>query len=398
MGWTAPRTRQMRWGVLLVALAFVGMASANTAPLADAGLDQQATRGATVYLDAGGSTDPDGTITDYEWSITGPNGTAVDPDCRTCEQTQFVPNGTGEYAATVAVTDDDGATREDTLYVTVEEAEPPSVTVSGPDAIVSGDERTYQAEATAGDATLSTVTWRVDGIHHVHTRTSGDSATVSEGFTLPAGDHIVSVTVIDDDGRRDTDEQTVQVVDRSDVDGDGTAEVDGKTVEATGGGGDGIIQYDAEAGEWSVDTDLAARMTGNVEVGDATVTTRELENIESSRGVVETFEREGTNEDQMVKAAAQQKNNFQATGEGNLDTIDNSVGQVDYEGDLPGGSAGSTSDRSPSVGGYGGADSYSSGGGSSYSSGGSSYSGGTAGGHSTGSRSSIASGGTSVGL
>jgi hypothetical protein len=206
------------------------------------------------------------------------------------------------------------------------------------------------------------------------------------------------VTVIDDDGRRDTDEQTVQVVDRSDVAGDGTTEVDGTTVEATGGGGDGIIRYDAQAGEWSVDTDLAARMTGNVEVGDATVTTGQLERIENSDGVVRVFKQNGASENEMVKAAAQQKNNFEATGEGSLDTVDNSVGQVDYEGDAPSGSTGSNSGGSPSVGGYGGADSYSSGGGSSYSSGGSSYSGGTAGGHSTGSRSSIASGGTSVGL
>lgn len=92
-------------------------------PLADAGLDQSATVGDTVYLDGGGSVDPDGEIVEYEWSIETPNGeivTPADPDAVT---TQFVPERTGRYRVRLTVTGDDGQTRSDWLWVDVEAAE-----------------------------------------------------------------------------------------------------------------------------------------------------------------------------------------------------------------------------------------------------------------------------------
>lgn len=378
------RVRPMRRGYLLIVLAVlaVGVAGANTAPLADAGLDQQVESGTTVYLDAGGSTDPDGTIVGYEWSIAGPNGADVRPDCPTCNETRFVPNRTGEYEVTVTVTDDDGATGQDTLFVTVEQAVPPSVDVSGPGSVLADNARTYRAEATAGDDALSTVVWRIDGSHHANTRITGDSATVTEEIVLSDGEHAVTATVVDSTGKRDTDRQSVRAVES------------GTNGETNGGdgGNDGLIRYDAEADEWSVNHDLASRITGSVEVGDAVVTTTKLEAIDTSEGVVRAFKHAGISESQMVQAAAQQKNNFEATGQGTLDSVDNSVGRVDFTGEFSDSSPGSIL----SVGNYGGVDSYTSSGGNS--GGGSSADGGGAGGHSTNSRSSAASGGTSVGL
>jgi len=43
-----------------------GVATANEPPVPAAGLDQTVVEGATVYLDAGGSRDPDGAVADYE--------------------------------------------------------------------------------------------------------------------------------------------------------------------------------------------------------------------------------------------------------------------------------------------------------------------------------------------
>jgi hypothetical protein len=310
---------------LLVVLAVlcVGVASANTAPLPDAGLDQQVDSGTTVYLDAGGSTDPDGTVVDYAWSITGPNGSSVSPACPSCTRTRFVPTRPGEYEATVAVTDDDGATRNDTLYVTVAASNPPTVDVSGPGSILAGDPRTYTAEASAGDASLSTVTWRVDGTHHTHTRVDGESATVTHTFDLPPGNHTVTARVIAADGLRDTARLAVDAADEESV--------------PTGDGGTGdVVRYDAEADEWSVNHELVSRITGAVEVGEARVTMEALNEADGSDEVVDTFESKGIPEARMVRAAAQQKNNFQATGEGTLDIIDNSIGQVEFDGETPG--------------------------------------------------------------
>jgi len=194
------------------ALLWVGVATANTAPLADAGLDQEAQNGTTVYLDGAGSTDPDGSIAAYEWTITAPDGSTATPECRTCGQTNFVPNATGQYNVTLAVTDGDGATREDTLYITVEAADPPTASVSGPETVYEGATATYTVDAGADGATLSTVVWQVDDTHRASRKLSGDSATDTMNLSLAAGRHTVSATVIDRDGQRQTDEQAAVAV------------------------------------------------------------------------------------------------------------------------------------------------------------------------------------------
>jgi len=106
-------------GVGLVCLACVGAVAADQPPLASAGLDQEARANTTVYLDAGGSVDPDGSIEQYEWIIETPDGNTTTPDCATCAKTTFVPEQTGQYNATVQVRGADGLSRSDTLYVTV---------------------------------------------------------------------------------------------------------------------------------------------------------------------------------------------------------------------------------------------------------------------------------------
>ena len=47
---------------LALAGSVAGVAAANSGPLADAGLDQEVTADTTVYLDATGSSHPDGSI------------------------------------------------------------------------------------------------------------------------------------------------------------------------------------------------------------------------------------------------------------------------------------------------------------------------------------------------
>ena len=59
-----------QYALLVAALALAGgiaeIAAADAGPLADAGLDQNVESGTTVYLDATGSSHPDGTIKEYE--------------------------------------------------------------------------------------------------------------------------------------------------------------------------------------------------------------------------------------------------------------------------------------------------------------------------------------------
>ena len=88
----------------------------NARPIADAGADQSvldvdATDSETVTLDGSGSSDPDGTITSYEWTegatVLG-TGTSISPDF-----------AVGEHTVTLTVTDDGGATATDQVTITV---------------------------------------------------------------------------------------------------------------------------------------------------------------------------------------------------------------------------------------------------------------------------------------
>ncbi|MGB9986125.1 PKD domain-containing protein [Salarchaeum japonicum] len=200
--------------VLLIAiLPAVVAADGNERPLAEAGLDQTATRGAPVYLDATGSHDPDGEPIATEWTIRRPNGTTRTPDCPTCPRTSFTPRATGTYAVTVRVTDDDGASATDTLYVTVEPGDPPTVTLDGPDAARTDHAATYRAAAAPGIAPLTTLVWYVDGIR-VQTTTLDErrrTDTLTHYFDQP-GDHTVRVRATDTDDRHATARTRTSVI------------------------------------------------------------------------------------------------------------------------------------------------------------------------------------------
>ena len=111
---------------LALAGSVAGVAAANSGPLADAGLDQEVESGTTVHLDATGSSHPDGSIDDYEWSIETPDGRQRRPACRDCARTEFTPTDPGRYDVTVTVADADGRADSDTLFVS------PSSSTVGP--------------------------------------------------------------------------------------------------------------------------------------------------------------------------------------------------------------------------------------------------------------------------
>ncbi|MXR19494.1 PKD domain-containing protein [Halobacterium bonnevillei] len=201
--------------LVLTAATTPGIATANESPLADAGLDQTVTRGETVYLDGAGSSDPDGTIEGYNWTITGESGdatSATSPACQTCERTQFHADATGTYRVTLEVTDDDGATATDALFVTVEPGEPPTVSLSGPTRTETGDANRFTADVDSGAAPLSELVWSVDGEPIATEAIDGDADTSTRPTRFPtAGTHDVSVVAFDEDGQRAADQQSVAV-------------------------------------------------------------------------------------------------------------------------------------------------------------------------------------------
>ncbi|MBV0924052.1 PKD domain-containing protein [Halomicroarcula limicola] len=208
-------------GVVVAALAVLAVAATasaaaaaeNRPPLTDAGLDQTVTANTTVYLDANGSRDPDGTITRVEWSIRTPGGDAITPACPTCRQTEFRPDGTGRYAVTVRATDDDGATRADTLYVTVTPSNGPAVSLTAPDTVDRRSNVRLTATVAGNDVPISTVDWLVDGRATNHTSLSRENATVNTTHSFDAtGSRTVRVVAYDQLGRRGTAMESVRVV------------------------------------------------------------------------------------------------------------------------------------------------------------------------------------------
>ena len=90
------------------------------APLAEAGLDQEVRSGETVRLDATGSYDPDGRVAAYEWRVRAPDGRTTSPHDPRSARTSFRPTAVGRYEVTLTVTDGEGRTGTDAMYVVVE--------------------------------------------------------------------------------------------------------------------------------------------------------------------------------------------------------------------------------------------------------------------------------------
>jgi len=252
------------------------VADGDGRPLADAGLDQSVTIDNTVYLDGGGSVDPDGEIIEYNWSIKTPSGDTVTPADPDAVTTQFVPEETGRYHVELTVIGDDGQTQSDTLYVDVEASEPaaptpeptptatpdsedttatpeptptetdsttptggsvdsaanqpPSGAISGPSSVTSGSSVTYTIDATDPDGEVSDHWW-------LPTTLSSDRATRSDfhGSTRtfrvdggPGTTAEISATVVDDEGATTTLTKAVEVVNTppvASIEGDSTAVV-----------------------------------------------------------------------------------------------------------------------------------------------------------------------------
>ena len=232
---------------LLAVATGAGVASANTPPLPAAGVDQTVTPDSTVYLDANGSVDPDGEIASVAWSIETPGGVTETPDCASCRQTQFYVDTLGRYTVTVSVTDDDGATRSDTLYVTVESGDGPLVALSGPASTSQNNAATFTANASTDEASLDTLAWVVDDEVMVNQPVSGSEANSSLTQSFGATENVtVTAVAYDTLGYRGSASQTVEVTAGSSGSmGSGCEDGDAWEGFCTGGS-DARYNYDGE--------------------------------------------------------------------------------------------------------------------------------------------------------
>jgi hypothetical protein len=184
----------------------------NQAPLPEAGLDQTITRGRKAYLDASGSTDPDGTIVAYDWTVQTPDGTTVAVDCHNCTRTTFRPRELGTYEVSLGVTDDANRTRRDTFFVNVTRGTGPTVSLQGQDGLAPGTTTTYVADVRAGTAPLESVTWTLQNSTVATEQVSNGTARAAVELAFPSpGVYLVRARAKDAVGRTANETLPVRV-------------------------------------------------------------------------------------------------------------------------------------------------------------------------------------------
>ena len=180
----------------------------NQAPTAAAGADQTVSEGKTVYLVGSGS-DADGSITQYTWSSASSSISIVDSDSSDGNASFIAPevDASGDsFTLTLRVTDDDDASGLDTMTVTVENNEAPTVSIGADQSAVTGTTVHLRGGASDSDGSVVAYSWQETSASSANSGgvsiSRSDSARAS--ITVPeldAGDELIfELTATDDDG------------------------------------------------------------------------------------------------------------------------------------------------------------------------------------------------------
>jgi predicted esterase len=184
----------------------------NAAPVARAGTDITITLPTnSITLNGSTSSDGDGTISSYAWTkVSGGVATIASPSSSTTGVSGLVQ---GTYVFKLKVTDNDGATAEDQISVTVNPAANVApVARAGSDVTITLPANSVTLNggtSTDNDGTISAYTW---------TKVSGGAATIASASSsttvingLVEGTYIFKLKVTDNDGASSEDQVTVKV-------------------------------------------------------------------------------------------------------------------------------------------------------------------------------------------
>ncbi|MEO0998101.1 MAG: PKD domain-containing protein, partial [Pseudomonadota bacterium] len=173
-----------------------GVVPANSAPTANAGADVTAEQNTTVTLNGSASSDSDGSVATYAWTQTA--GTAVSlsgADQATATFTAPAVAAAEDLTFSLTVTDDDGASSAaDTIVVTVVDALPNDVTISGK----AEYEFVNRAAATNGGLDYGDIVERPIRGATVQAIRASDSSVLAATTTDGNGDYALSVPAATD--------------------------------------------------------------------------------------------------------------------------------------------------------------------------------------------------------
>ena len=136
--------------------------------------------GTAVNFNAGGSTDPDGTIAKYQWDLDGNGSYETD--------TGSTPSATNTYAAAsnvtvgLRVTDNNGDTATTTRALTVTNRAPTASFTATPNPVPTGTAVSFDASGSSDpDGTIAKYEWDLDGNGSYETNT-GSTASVAQNL------------------------------------------------------------------------------------------------------------------------------------------------------------------------------------------------------------------------
>jgi len=189
----------------------------NVRPIANAGVDQNITLPTnSVTVDGAGSLDTDGTITSYAWSkISGPASYTIANANGSSTAVNNLVQGT--YSFRLVVTDNSGATDDDTVDITVNAAPPPPnippVANAGGDQTITLPTSSIILDGTASsdaDGNITTFAWtKISGPALFSIINPNSSTTVVNN--LMQGVYLFRLTVTDNSGATDNDTVAVTV-------------------------------------------------------------------------------------------------------------------------------------------------------------------------------------------
>lgn len=240
--------------------------TANSAPVGDAGSDQNVVEGDTVTLDGSNSSDADGDALSYHWRfVSRPGGSAATLGDTETARPSFHADAPGDYVIELIVNDGEADGTPDNVTVTAAGANSVPVADAGADqAVVAGDRVTLDGQDSQdADGDRLTYQWQFVSTPDGSLASLDDADTMAPSFEadLP-GSYVISLVVSDGEDESEAVRVTVTATERNAAPtanpGDDQEVVEGETVRL-----DGSASSDANGDELSYQWRFVSRPDGS---------------------------------------------------------------------------------------------------------------------------------------
>ncbi|MCV9389477.1 PKD domain-containing protein, partial [Reichenbachiella ulvae] len=189
----------------------------NQAPVALISKETETIKtGESVELDGSGSSDPDGTITSYAWTISsGPSIPTIDDADKSNASVSI--DTPGIYTITLEVTDNFGLSSTDLITITVENRAPIALISKESESINIGEQVTLDGTGSSDpDGTVASYLWTVSSGPSTPSIQDAGNALASTTIDIP-GEYVISLEVTDDLGASSIDLITLIVGNKSPI-------------------------------------------------------------------------------------------------------------------------------------------------------------------------------------